>query len=67
MTGEQKPVFQVAELAEEARREVAMRKRVYPRWVEGGRMTQAKADRGLALMEAIAEKLEAEAATGRLI
>lgn len=35
-------------------REVKMRRRVYPRWVEGGRMTQAAADRELAIMEAIA-------------
>lgn len=37
-----------------AEREVKMRKRVYPRWVEQGRMTQAKADEEIALMEAIA-------------
>lgn len=35
-------------------REVAMRKRVYPRWVESGRMTKAKAEREIAVMEAIA-------------
>lgn len=37
-----------------AEREVKMRKRVYPRWVEQGRMTQEKADEEIALMEAIA-------------
>jgi len=36
-----------------AAREVAMRRRVYPRWVEQKRMTQALADRELAHMEAI--------------
>ncbi len=37
-----------------ALREVKMRRRVYPRWVAGGRMTQAKADEEIAIMEAIA-------------
>ncbi len=36
-------------------REIAMRKRVYPRWVAAGRMAKAKADREIAIMEAIAE------------
>ncbi len=35
-------------------REVKMRHRVYPRWVADGRMTQAKADEEIAIMEAIA-------------
>lgn len=34
-------------------REIKMRKRVYPRWVEKGTMTQAQADREIATMEAI--------------
>lgn len=34
-------------------RELKMRRRVYPRWVEAGRMTQAKADEEVAVMEAI--------------
>lgn len=38
-----------------AEREVKMRKRVYPRWVENGRMTEQQAAREIALMEAIAE------------
>ncbi len=37
-----------------ALREVKMRRRVYPRWVADGRMTQAKADEEIAIMEAIA-------------
>jgi len=36
--------------ADEAKREVAMRKRVYPRRVEEGRMTQADCDRQIAIM-----------------
>lgn len=41
----------------EAEREVAFRKRVYPRQVMLRKMTQEKADRQLQLMEAIAAEL----------
>ncbi len=34
-------------------REIRMRKRVYPRWVGRGRMTQAKADQELETMRAV--------------
>jgi hypothetical protein len=34
-------------------REIKMRKRVYPRWVEQDRMSQAKADEEIAAMEAV--------------
>jgi len=34
-------------------REIKMRRRVYPRWVEAGRMSQAKADEEIAIMEAV--------------
>jgi hypothetical protein len=51
--------------------EVRMRKRVYPRLVTSGRMTQPEADRGIAMMEEIvsdyAARAEEEAAKGRLI
>ncbi len=57
--------------ADEAKREVAMRRRVYPRWVQDGRMKQADADRKIAIMEAIAtdyrERAETEEAKGRLL
>ena len=42
----------------EARREIAMRERVYARQVAFGRMTQEAADRGLAIMRAIAADYE---------
>ncbi|MBP6444807.1 MAG: hypothetical protein KA267_12340 [Gemmatimonadales bacterium] len=42
-----------------AERELAMRKRVYPRWVSAGKMTQAAADREIAAMEAIAKDYRA--------
>lgn len=44
-----------AEKAACADREVKMRRRVYPRWVAGKKMTQAQADREIALMAEIAE------------
>lgn len=34
-------------------RELALRRRVYPGWVERGRITRAQADREIAVMEAI--------------
>lgn len=38
-----------------AKRELSMRKRVYPRWVSEGRMSQEKADQEIACMAAIVE------------
>jgi hypothetical protein len=38
-----------------AEREVAMRQRVYARFVTNGKMTQLKADNEVAMMQAIAE------------
>jgi hypothetical protein len=43
-----------------ARRELAMRRNVYPKWVAGGRMKPDAADRELAGMEAIVASLEEE-------
>jgi hypothetical protein len=40
------------------RREVSMRKRVYPRWVQNSKMTQEEADRQIATMEAVQATLE---------
>lgn len=57
--------------AECAEREVKQRLRVYPIRVADGRMTQAFADRQIAIMEAIAAeyraKADAEDARGRLL
>ena len=53
--------FTMSELAREARRELALRNRFYPRWVVEGKMKGHDADRCIALMEAIAERLAAEA------
>lgn len=38
-------------------REIAMRKRVYPRWVSQGKMTKAKAEHEIKAMEAVHQTL----------
>lgn len=49
--------FTNRELAEEARREAFLRRRVYPRWVADGRLSQQDADRRIEMMEVIATRL----------
>ncbi len=39
-------------------REIAMRKRVYPRWCEQNRMSTQKADHEIACMEAVLDTLK---------
>lgn len=64
-------IFTAKDKAECAEREVKQRRRVYPRLVADGRMTQQLADKQTALMEAIAADYRtvagAEDAKGRLI
>ncbi|MBN6819560.1 hypothetical protein JRF84_08150 [Methylobacterium organophilum] len=50
--------FTNAEKAKCARREVGLRKRVYPRWIDNLRLKPEGAAREIALMEAIAEDYE---------
>lgn len=38
-------------------REIELRKRVYPRWVESGRLKQEKADEEIRRMEAVRDSL----------
>jgi len=38
-------------------RELTMRRRVYPRWVDAGKMTKAKADAEIRTMTAVLETL----------
>lgn len=52
------PKFTNKEKATEARREVVMRRRVYPGMVAGGKMTSGEADRLTAIMAEIAEQYE---------
>lgn len=47
-------------LADCARREVSKRKHVYPRLVAEGKLTQARADREIEMMQAIADLLSKE-------
>jgi hypothetical protein len=49
--------YSIDELIKCAEREVGMRKRVYPRWVEQGRMKEAKAAAEIAMMGAIVAEL----------
>lgn len=49
------------------RREIAMRHRVYPHWVESKKMTQVKADEEIAAMEAVLETLGRVGADASLI
>lgn len=54
------------------RREIAMRKNVYPKWVKDGRMKQEKADSEIAAMQAVHDtldtlrKLQAEILPGKV-
>lgn len=52
------PITLADEIAE-VEREIAMRRKVYPRWVETKRMGQQQADRHIAVMEAVLERLRA--------
>ena len=59
--------FTAEELRQCAEREVKLRRQVYPNRVECGRMTQQLADRQIAMMQAIAERLRADEQTERLL
>lgn len=48
----------ITEMIAECRREVGMREHVYPGRVAAGKMTQANADKKIAIMLEIAETLE---------
>jgi hypothetical protein len=59
--------FTTPELAKCAADEVYMRRQVYPRWVERGRMTKERAEREIAMMQAITDQLLRDAASERLL
>lgn len=50
--------FTPEEMIVEVKREVALRKHLYPRWVSEAKMTQHSADRYLGLMQAVLAELE---------
>lgn len=52
--------FSIDELCACARREVAQRKKVYPRLVRSDRMDAEEAQRQIAMMEAITDLLESQ-------
>ena len=56
-----------ADLSACAEREAKMRRRVYPRWVADGRMTQAKAVAETAMMDHMAGHFRALAEKERLV
>jgi hypothetical protein len=51
--------FTLADEIHEVKRELAQRRRVYPRMVSAGTLRQDKADRQIAVMEAVLRRLEA--------
>ena len=63
--------FTAAEKFQCLLRESGLRKRVYPRLIEQGKLTKEKADRELAIMESIVEdyrgEADREAKKGRLL
>lgn len=60
-------IFTAADKLAAVRREIAMRRRLYPRWVENKLMTQSKADEEIAVMEAIAADIERQVEWERLL
>lgn len=48
-------------------REIGMRRRVYPNWVASKRMSQEKADKEIAAMEAVLETLKQVQKRDRLL
>jgi hypothetical protein len=60
-------MFTAKEKCLEAMREVKMRRRVYPRWIEEGHISQDVADRRIEIMQQIAEDYEKLAEDERLL
>lgn len=49
--------FSLTDQLAEVQREIGMRRKAYPRWISLGRLTQERADRGIAAMEAVRDTL----------
>ena len=45
------------EMVSEVQREIALRRRVYPRWVDAGKLKLDRAERQIAVLEAVVEEL----------
>ncbi len=54
------PKFRLDEMVACAERELALRRRVYPQWVQSGRMSQGKADEEIAKMAAVVDYLKGD-------
>jgi hypothetical protein len=54
------PEFSIEELCACARRELALRKRVYPRLIDAGKMTVESAVRETQMMQAILDNLQCQ-------
>lgn len=59
--------FTAAQKRKAVERELAYRRRVYPRWIENGKMTQRLADEQVAIFEAIATDYAAKEPGERLL
>ena len=59
MSAAQASLFGISrvEMLREVEREIALRRRVYPRWVEAGRLKLDRAERQIAVLEAVAALL----------
>jgi hypothetical protein len=53
----------VQEMIREVEREIMLRRRVYPGWVAAKRLSQDKADKQIAIMEAVSRELQNATAT----
>lgn len=60
-------MFTAQDKLDAVKRELGYRRHVYARRVAEGRMTQAKADREIAVMEAISQDYETQAGKERLL
>lgn len=56
-TNQENKQFTIGEQIAEIKRELALRKNCYPKWI-GGRLTRAQADKQLGAMEAALKTLE---------
>lgn len=64
LEGAEPPVTLADEIAE-VRRELRLRYRHYPRWIEAGKMTEAEARRHIAVLDAVLTRLIAIEAVER--
>lgn len=66
MSNSDQSSFTLSEMISEAKREVAVRERVYPKWIERGKLKPSESSRRIALMKAIADELERRQQPGLL-